>query len=40
MFPNFGLVVIKLSLPQAGEGTSECMHQVTKQVRTKVRNKQ
>jgi len=37
---NFGLVEIMLCSQQGGQGTSESMHQVTKQVRTKTRNKQ
>jgi len=34
------MVAIMLSSQQAGQGTSERMHQVTNQVRTKTRNKQ
>jgi len=40
LLTNFGPVAIMLCSQQAGQGTSERMHQVTKQVRTKTRNKQ
>jgi len=40
MLPNLGPVAIMLSSQQAGQGTSERMHQVTKKVRMKARNKQ
>jgi len=40
LLTNFGPVAIMLCSQQADQGTSERMHQVTKQVRTKTRNKQ